>query len=235
MDSFEGIGVNFPDMSKYQMNKLGDMALYLAHCDLYPFRSVISNNKLISSLSNETYREMAFDASRKGDIKTEQYLMMSQNLQAGRVDTLTCYSLVLILMSILEESFNTLCRLYCNLNHFDCDLKSYTKSGTGLNKAIDYLKEYAKISGFKQDKQWEYIQKIRDVRNMIVHNGGRLEREGLSDFQKFGIGYRDEDLQIYLEYQDVEKMYDAVLEYIGRAFKIIPAEGSGIKSEIDNS
>ena len=70
---------------------------------------------------------------------------------------------------------------------------------------------------------------------MIVHNGGRLEREGLSDFQKFGIGYRDEDLQIYLEYQDVEKMYDAVLEYIGRVYKIIPAEGSGIKSEINNS
>ena len=40
MDSFEEIGVNFPDMSKYQINKLGDMALYSAHCDLYPFRSV---------------------------------------------------------------------------------------------------------------------------------------------------------------------------------------------------
>ena len=33
--------VKFPDMKYYNMSKAGDMALYLAHCDFYPFRSVI--------------------------------------------------------------------------------------------------------------------------------------------------------------------------------------------------
>lgn len=234
MDAYEKIGVKFPDMGEYQMNKAGDMALYLAHCDLYPFRSVISNSEFISNLSSETYREMAIDAGNIGDVETEQYLMMSQTLQVCRVNLLTCHSLVLILMSILEESFNTLCRLYYILNHFEFELKEYNKkSKTGINKAIDYLEEYAKITGFKQDAQWEYIQTIRDVRNMIVHNGGRIKREKLSDFQKYGIDGRDEDLQIYLEYQDVVKMYDAVLDYIGRVFKIMPQKGFNIKSEIE--
>lgn len=234
MDAYGKIGVKFPDMGEYQMNKAGDMALYLAHCDLYPFRSVISNSELISDLSGETYREMAIDAGNKGDVETEQYLMMSQTLQVCRVNLLTCHSLVLILMSILEESFNTLCRLYYKLNHFEFELKEYRKkSKTGINKAIDYLEEYAKITGFKQDAQWEYIRTIRDVRNMIVHNGGRIKREKLSDFQKYGIDGRDEDLQIYLEYQDVVKMYEAVLDYIGRVFKIMPQKGFNIKSEIE--
>lgn len=235
MDSYETIGVNFPDMSKYQMNKIGEMALYLAHCDLYPFRSVISNSELISNLSVETYREMAVDAGNKGDIVAEEYLMMSQSLQVGRVDSLTCYSLVLVLVSLLEESFNTLCRLYYNINHFEVELKLYKSRNTGLDQAIEYLEKYAKVSGFKEDKQWEYIKTIREVRNMIVHNGGRLKRDKLSNFQKFEIEYRDEDLQVYLGYQDVVKMYDAVLDYIGRVFKNTPSSDDKIKSEIDKN
>lgn len=38
--------VKFPDMEHYDMGKASDMAFYLAHCDFYPFRSVIENNKI---------------------------------------------------------------------------------------------------------------------------------------------------------------------------------------------
>ena len=37
--------VKFPDMEHYDIGKPGEMALYLAHCDFYPFRSVIENKK----------------------------------------------------------------------------------------------------------------------------------------------------------------------------------------------
>lgn len=37
--------VKFPDMKHYDMGKTGDMALYLAHCDFFPFKSII-NSKL---------------------------------------------------------------------------------------------------------------------------------------------------------------------------------------------
>lgn len=35
--------VKFPDMEHYDMGKASDMALYLAHCDFYPFRSLIND------------------------------------------------------------------------------------------------------------------------------------------------------------------------------------------------
>lgn len=44
-NSIEG-NVLFPTIDGYDMHKAGDMALYLAHCDFYPFKSVIDNNKM---------------------------------------------------------------------------------------------------------------------------------------------------------------------------------------------
>ena len=48
MDNIHNIdsNVKFPDMRHYGMGKASEMALYLAHCDFYPFRSVIENNKI---------------------------------------------------------------------------------------------------------------------------------------------------------------------------------------------
>lgn len=51
--------VKFPDMEHYDMGKASDMALYLAHCDFYPFRSVIENNKIALDAIDESYRNLA--------------------------------------------------------------------------------------------------------------------------------------------------------------------------------
>ena len=57
--------------------------------------------------------------------------------------------------------------------------------------------------------------------NMIVHNGGRLIRD-FDKFNKFDIKYREEDNQIYLEYHDIVKMYDAILDFMERSFRLEP-------------
>lgn len=54
--------VKFPDMEHYDMGKASDMALYLAHCDFYPFRSVIENNKIALDAIDESYRNLAKEA-----------------------------------------------------------------------------------------------------------------------------------------------------------------------------
>ena len=58
--------VLFPDMAHYDMKKAGDMALYLAHCDFYPFRSVIENNKIALDAINESYRSIEEKARLDG-------------------------------------------------------------------------------------------------------------------------------------------------------------------------
>ena len=69
--------VQFPDMEHYDMGKASDMALYLAHCDFYPFRSVIENNKIALDAIAESYRNLAEEARLKNDFVTEQWAMTS--------------------------------------------------------------------------------------------------------------------------------------------------------------
>ncbi len=38
----------------------------------------------------------------------------------------------------------------------------------------------------------------------------------------FGIGYREEDKQLYLEYQDIVKMYDAIMDFMEDSFRKEP-------------
>ena len=102
-NSIEG-NVLFPTIDGYDMHKAGDMALYLAHCDFYPFKSVIDNNKMAIDLVTKAYRDMAQEAREKDDFRTESWAMTSGTLQACRVDILTQYSLLLTMVSLLEEA-----------------------------------------------------------------------------------------------------------------------------------
>ena len=74
--------VKFPDMEHYDMGKASDMALYLAHCDFYPFRSVIENNKIALDAIDERYRNLAEEARLKNDFFTEQWAMTSGTLHS---------------------------------------------------------------------------------------------------------------------------------------------------------
>lgn len=218
--SIDNSNVKFPDMAHYDIHKPGEMALYLAHSDFYPFKSVIENNKLAIDLVSEAYRKMANEARNHDDFITESWAMTSGMLQACRVDILTQYSLLLTMISLLEESVNTLCRLYKNILSLDKDLKDI--KGAGLERAAEYLKTVANVKGFKSDPQWEYITTIRDCRNMVVHNGGRIKAEIRPKCDKFAIGYREEDYQLYIEYEDILKFYEAILDFMDRTFRIEP-------------
>lgn len=219
MSSIES-DVKFPSMENYDVSKPGEMALYLAHCDFYPFRSVIENNKIALDAIGKSYREIAVQASEINDFRTESWAMTSGMLLSCRVDILTQYSLLLTMVSLLEESVNTLCRIYHNVNQLPQELKDI--KGSGLERASKYIKDVVGIKGFTTGN-WEYITAIRDARNIVVHNGGRVVKD-FEKYDKFGIGYREEDNQIYLQYEDIVKFYDAIIEFMGISFRIEPIE-----------
>lgn len=222
MPNYNSIESNvlFPTIDYYDMHNPGDMALYLAHCDFYPFKSVIDNNKMAIDLVTKAYSDMAEEARERDDFRTESWAMTSGTLQACRVDILTQYSLLLTMVSLLEEAVNTLCRLHKELGQLTTELKDI-RSG-GLERAAKYLKDVVGISGFKNDPSWEYITTIRDCRNMVVHNGGRIKDEIKMKCDKFGIGYREEDSRLYIEYSDVMKFYETILEFMDRTFRLAP-------------
>ena len=215
---FDG-SVQFPNIDNYDMNKPGEMALYLAYCDFLPFRSVIENNKLAIEALSEAYTSVIEKAHIANDFVIEEWALRNKTLHMSKVDLLTQYSLLLTMVSLFEEAVNTLCRVYQSVLVLVKQLEDI--KGEGMDRACTYLKTEVGVQGFKADKQWEYISVIREARNMIVHNGGRISK-GIEKFDKFGIGYREEDKQIYVEYEDIIKMYDALIDFMDRTFRIEP-------------
>lgn len=104
--------VKFPDMTYYDMSKVGEMALYIAYYDFHPFRSVIENNKIILDSTLENYKKIARNAQLNNDFSTECWAKTSGILHSCRVELLTQYSLLLTMVSLLEEATNRLCRIY---------------------------------------------------------------------------------------------------------------------------
>ena len=121
------------------MGKAGEVALYLVYCDFYPFRANIENNKMAFYVIGEIYRQKVSEASVKDNFISEQWAMTCGTFHSCRVDLLTQYSLLLTIISLLEESLNTLCHLYHDMNHLYKELKD-TK-GSGLERTAKYLKE----------------------------------------------------------------------------------------------
>lgn len=117
--------VKFPDMEHYDMGKASDMALYLAHCDFYPFRSVIENNKIALDAIDESYRNLAEEARLKNDFFTEQWAMTSGTLHSCRVDLLTQYSLLLTMDIIIRRSSKYSLPFIHNINHLEQGSKRY--------------------------------------------------------------------------------------------------------------
>ncbi len=66
--------VKFPDMEHYDMGKASDMALYLAHCDFYPFRP------LINEFSTQNGKISASGKSRRKAGTRIRFLSINQQL-----------------------------------------------------------------------------------------------------------------------------------------------------------
>lgn len=211
--------VKFPDIGNYDLKKPGEMALYHAHSDLLPFKSVIDTTKVSLEAISGYYHSTSNKARELGDYITEEWAMTSGMLYSARVIPLSYYSLVLVMVSLLEEAFNTLCRAYHIMKEYEIEQKDM--AGQGLERAITYLDKVAGVKGIKADPKWEYVKTIRDARNMIVHNGGRVTGK-TNAYEKFGFYLHEEDKRLGFEYDDIIRMYEAILEFINRVFIIEP-------------
>lgn len=215
--------VLFPTIDAYDIHTAGGLALYSAHCDFYPLKSVIENNKKALHAVDAAYRKIVDIARDYGNFRTESWAITSGILLTSRVGVFIQYSLLLTMIALLEEAVNTLCRIHKIMEHFDKDLEDVR--GSGLERAAKYLKDIVGIDGFKADQDWKYITTIRDCRNMAVDNGGHINDDVKPKCDKFDIGYQ-EDAQLYIEYSDIMKFYEAILDFMDRTFLLEPSNGS---------
>lgn len=211
----EKLEIEFPK-GNYDFSKVGDMALYLAHLEFFPFKSVIKNSEIILNANSEYYRDLA----ETGDFHIQDWALTNQGLHEARVTQYTYYSLLITLISIFEEALSGLCVLYSDKLDLLPKYEDFKSKNSGVRKQAEYLEEIVGIKGFTSDEAVEYIKAIIDARNAIVHNGGRIKSRNLKLFDKYKIGYYVENNQLYLEYENIVNFYEILLGYIERTFKM---------------
>ena len=84
-------------------------------------------------------------------------------------------SYLLMLVSLFEDYLNQLCNSLHFENNFCCSLKEY--NGSGMERAKRYLVKIAKISVPTGIESWNQIIDARDIRNIVAHNAGHLDKE----------------------------------------------------------
>jgi hypothetical protein len=81
-----------------------------------------------------------------------------------------------MLVSLFEDYLNQLCNSLHFESEFCCSLKEY--NGSGIERAKKYLVKIAKIGVPAGTKSWNKIIDARDIRNIVAHNAGHLDKEG---------------------------------------------------------
>ena len=217
----------FPDVSNHDLSTSGGMALYLAHCDLDPILGLIDHTELVLAESLSRYELIECQATKMKDYYTQSQIMDLRAIFRARIEPLSYESIILILISRVEEAFKTWCLIVKDRTDNDIpDFESFACSKHGaLDKPIKYLKDYGHVVGIKADPLWDYITAICVIRNAIVHHGGRITGEkNLEKMERYNFDIFFEDNRIYLEIDTIRKIYQKVVEFIDRVFMIEPTQ-----------
>lgn len=81
-------------------------------------------------------------------------------------------SALLTICGYFEYELDELCVLYQSEKSFKLALSDL--SDKGIDRATNYLEKVAGIDTHKTSKEWNQIKKIQKIRNVIVHQDGKL-------------------------------------------------------------
>lgn len=81
-------------------------------------------------------------------------------------------SALLTVCGYFEHELDKLCMLYQSEKSFKLALSDL--SGKGIDRSTSYLEKVVDLDVHKTSKEWNHIKKIQKIRNVIVHQDGKL-------------------------------------------------------------
>jgi len=82
-------------------------------------------------------------------------------------------SALLTLSGYFEHELDKLCILYKSEKLYSLSLSDL--NGKGIDRAVNYLEKVAGLEVHKSSSEWNHIKNIQKIRNVIVHQDGRLK------------------------------------------------------------
>jgi hypothetical protein len=81
-------------------------------------------------------------------------------------------SAFLTVCSCFEHELDNLCLQYQSEKSFKLSFSDI--NGKGIDRSITYLEKVAGVDVHKASNEWNHIKKIQNIRNVIVHQDGKL-------------------------------------------------------------
>ena len=82
-------------------------------------------------------------------------------------------SALLTVCGFFEHELDKLCLLYQKEKRFKLSLSDLKDKG--IDRSATYLEKVAGINAHKDSNEWSHIKKIQKIRNVIVHQDGKLQ------------------------------------------------------------
>lgn len=115
------------------------------------------------------------DKNEYGEHISDEYWTLAET----HPNFLRC-SMFINIYSFFEKELKNLCKF--NKKHVNNNQIPYPQKISAIAKSLIYLKQCYGVDFSKEIKEWEKIDGVyRKIRNIIVHDGGEIEREKMDE------------------------------------------------------
>lgn len=160
---------------------------HLANNELLDFSSFNKKTELSWKEKEDTLQEELSEILKKYPEKSHDDIIESYSwdLHLNQYKYLSFHreSLIITIFNFVEHQLNSLCKIF--YESIDSPLKLNDIHGQGVERALLFLTKVVNVDFSRFGSELPVIKGVNQVRNIIVHNGGRLPSDANSKVNKF--------------------------------------------------
>ena len=209
--------MEFIGLEKFNITNPSSLGLYANSLEFEAFKEIMNiNHKVVQEKIDKYYEQLN---NEKNEIKTTDNILMNLSLYNTKLIPILNSGLLISLVSIFEETMYSICKVYKEKLNILVSFKDIKGKESWIDKTSKYLKEYAN-KNIRNDKDWEYIKFIIDIRNVHVHNGGIIiKKEILEKIHKYKFDVSEDDNYFYIDNDTLRLFQDKIVDFLNRNFK----------------
>lgn len=209
--------MEFIGLETFNITNPGSLGLYTNSLEFEAFKEIMNiNHKVVQEKIDKYYEQLN---NEKNEIKTTDNILMNLSLYNTKLIPILNSGLLISLVSIFEETMYSICKVYKEKLNILISFKDIKGKESWIDKTSKYLKEYAN-KNIRNDRDWEYIKFIIDIRNAHVHNGGRIiKKEILEKIHRYKFDVSEDDNYFYIDNDTLRLFKDKIVDFLNRNFK----------------